>query len=311
MLISSVVVPTYNRPKELTSCIESILNQSIKPHEIIVVDDGNLSEFPLRDRCIDLGVRYVYFRKEIRGLTASKNVGVRLAAGDIIFFLDDDTVLFPTYFEEILNTYSHESETPIMGVGGVIANAKPLTFARRLRRIFDLMFLMAGVEEGKVLPSGFSTDIGTTESPIKKTTQVDFLHGGASSFRKQIFADFSFSERYEGYGMGEDKDFTYRVSRTHKLLINPKAKLFHFESPKMRLDAARETREIVTGRYRLFRGCIKKGWWSWFLFCYALFGYLLVRIIIMCLAFNKENVQKVKGILQAIKDILFGNFSID
>jgi glycosyltransferase involved in cell wall biosynthesis len=307
MLTSSVVVPTYNRPKELKSCIESILNQSIKPHEIIVVDDGDLSDFPLRDRCIDLGIRCVYHKKEIRGLTTSRNVGVRLATGEIVFFLDDDTVLLPSYIEEILNTYSLESERPIMGVGGVIANPKPLTFARRLRRIFDLIFLVAGVEEGKMLPSGFSTEFGTTGFPIKKTTEVDFLHGGASSFRKQIFADFSFSERYEGYGEGEDKDFTYRVSRTHKLVINPKAKLFHFESPKMRLDAARETREIVIGRYRLFRGCIKKGWWSWLLFCYALFGYLLGRTIIMCLAFNRENAQKVKGILQAVKDILFGN----
>jgi hypothetical protein len=78
----------------------------------------------------------------------------------------------------------------------------------------------------------------------------------------------------------------------------------------MRLDAARETQEIVIGRYRLFSGCIKKGWWSWLPFCYALFGYLLVRTIIMCLAFNRENAQKVKGILQAIKGILFGKFSI-
>lgn len=311
MLKSTVIIPTYNRPEELTNCIESILNQSIKPNEIIVVDDGDLSELPLKDRCIHFGIHYIYFRKNVRGLTASKNAGVRLATGDVILFLDDDTVLFPDYIEQILNTYSLESERPIMGVGGLIANTKLLTFPRRLRRIFNLMFLMAGIEEGKVLPSGFSTDIGTTEFPIKKTSPVDFLQGGASSFRKEIFADFVFSERYERYGMGEDKDFAYRVSRKHKLVINPKAKLFHFQSPKMRFDAARETQEIVLGRYRLFRRCVKKGWWSWFLFCYALFGYLLVRTIVMCVAFKKENVRKVKGIFQAIKDILFGNVPTD
>lgn len=308
-LTSSIIIATCNRPRELTDCIQSILNQSIKPDEIIVTDDGDLEEFPLKDKCLELGIRCIYLKKEIRGLTRSRNVGARLATGDIIFFLDDDTVLLPSYIEEILNTYLAESERPVMGVGGFIANPEPLTFAHRLRRVFDLVFLTAGFEQGKILPSGFSTEFGATGVPIRKTTEVDFLHGGASSFRKQIFTDFSFSEKYEGHGRGEDKDFTYRVSRKHKIVINPKAKVLHFQSPKTRLDTARETQETVIGRYHLFRDHIKKGWWSWLFFYYAIFGYLLGRTIIMCLVFDRGNVQRVKGTLRAIKDILFGNVS--
>ena len=310
MLTTSVIIATYNRPRELTNCIHSILNQSIKPNEIIVVDDGNLSDFPLRNKCIDLGILCVYHKKRIRGLCASRNAGVRLATGDIVFFLDDDTVLLPSYIEEILKTYSLEAERPLMAVGGVIANPKTLTFFHRLRRIFDLIFLVAGVEEGKILHSGFSTEFGSTGFNIRGTKEVDFLHGGASSFRKQIFEDFSFSDKYEGHARGEDKDFTYRISRKHKMVINPEAKLFHLESSTARLDRATETREDVIGRYYLFRDYIKKAWWSWFLFYYALFGYLLERMIIMCLAFKKDDVQRVKGILQAMKEILFGNICL-
>ena len=307
---TSVIIPTYNRPKELTDCIQSIIEQTVKPNEIIIVDDGNLQEFPLKDKCESLGTHYIYHKKKTRGLTGSRNVGISLANGDIIFFLDDDVVLFPNYIEEIVKTYSFSSDEEIMGVGGVIANSKPLTFAHRLRRLSDFFFLASAPKEGKILPSGFSADYGTTGFPIKETIGVDFLSGGVSSFRKEVFESFLFSEKYKGYGMGEDKDFSFRVSRKFRLVVNPHAKLYHYESPKMRFDKAKEARETAIGRYHFFNDYLRKKTWDWFFFYYALFGYLFGRAIIFCLSPKKDNWQRIKGILMAIRDIFMGKISI-
>ena len=307
---TSIIIPTYNRPKELTDCIQSIVEQTIKPDEIIVVDDGNLQELPLKNKCELLGIRYIYHKKKTRGLTGSRNVGIRLASGDILFFLDDDTVLFSNYIEEIVRTYFFSSGAEVMGVGGVIANTKPLSLAHRLRRLSDFLFLASSPKEGKILPSGFSADYGTTGFPIKKITDVDFLSGGVSSFKKEVFESFSFSEKYKGYGMGEDKDFSFRVARKFRLVVNPRAKLYHYESPKMRFDKARETKEIAFGRYHLFNDYLRKNIWCWFLFYYALFGYLFGRTIIFCLSPKKGNWQRMKGILMAIRDIFLGKISI-
>jgi len=305
---SSIIIPTYNRPFELRNCIKSLLDQTIKPFEIIIVDDGSLSEFPFEKECTDAGIQYRYLKKHKPGLTASRNEGIKLATGDIIFFLDDDVVLFPDYIEEILKIYRSDKEGLIGGVGGFIANRRPVKFSHCLRRIFDIFFLVSGFNEGEVLPSGFTTNFGIKIIPSKKIREVDFLHGCAMSFRKEIFVDFSFdTDRYQNYGLGEDQDFSYRVSRKYKLFINPKATLLHLESPQMRPDKKNMGRMFVLNRYLFFRKNVKKHWWDWALFFYALFGYTLDRMIILLFSPTKEHFDRLRGILGAVREIFTGD----
>jgi glycosyltransferase involved in cell wall biosynthesis len=308
---TSVIIPTYNRPTELKQCIQSILDQTVKPGELIIVDDGNLLELPLEKQCLDGEIQYIYFKKSRPGLTESRNEGIKLARGDIIFFLDDDVALFPNYIEEILNIYQEDKEEITGGVGGVIASHRPLKFKDRLRRVYNIFFLISGLNEGKLLPSGFCVNFGDTGSPIKKTTEVDFLSGGASSFRKKVFKDFSFdTKNYINYGLGEDKDFSCHVSRKYKLMINPKAKLLHFESPKMRPDKLKEGRMFIMASYIRFRQHVKKGWWSWLFFYYALSGYILARMVAVIFFPNKKKFSRLSGVFGSIKDILKGNIQV-
>ena len=303
---TSVIIPTYNRPQDLTNCMQSILSQSVKPDEIIVVDDGDLPGFPLLNECKGAGIRCLFHKKNIPGLTASRNIGVRLSTGKIIFFLDDDVKLFPDYIEKILNVYELDKENIIGGVGGFIANHKPLKLVHRLFRLYEIVFLLAGLREGRVLISGYSTDFGTTGNSPRHISKVDFLSGGASSFRKKVFRETSFSEEYRGYGRSEDKDFSYQVSRKYRLVINPDAKLFHYAAPKIGYNKWKLSRDIIFGKYRFFKNNIKKGWWSWIFFYYALSGYILKRIIMMIFSFDMSEVYRVKGILSALRDVLSG-----
>ncbi len=305
----TIIIPTLNRPDELRNCIQSILDQTLLPDELVVVDDGELPEVPLRRECEARGMQLLYHRKTERGLTASRNVGISMATGDILFFLDDDVVLFPDYVEQIRQAFDSPGRE-VTGVGGTIANLEPRTLKHRLRHWLDVIFLVSGTREGRVLPSGFSVDYGSTGRNREEIFDVDFLPGGVSAYRKELFAHFSFSEKYAGYGMGEDKDFSYRVSRRYRLVVNPLARLYHYESPKMRFDRHRETREIVMGRYHLFNDYVKHNVWHWLLFYYAVFGYLLGRLLIWLLSPGKNNWDRVRGICAALGDILRRRVSI-
>jgi glucosyl-dolichyl phosphate glucuronosyltransferase len=303
----SIIIPTYNRPSELRNCIQSLLNQTVKPFEIIIVDDGNLSELPFEQECMDSGIHYKYLKKNRPGLTESRNEGIKIATGDIIFFLDDDVVLFPDYIKEILIIYKSDNGL-IGGVGGLIANAEPKRLSHRLRRIVDILFLVSGFDEGKILPSGFATNFGVKRIPSKKNMEVDFLSGGVMSFKKEIFREFSFdNERYVNYGLGEDQDFSYRVSRKYKLIVNPKAMLLHLESPQMRPDKKAIGRMFVLNRYLFFREHVKKHWWSWLFFYYALFGYLIERTIIFVFSPKREHFDRLRGVFRATKEIITGD----
>ena len=219
-----------------------------------------------------------------------------MASGDIIFFLDDDVVLFPVYIEELLTVYKDDKEGTIGGVGGAIANHRPLKLRDHLRRVFEIFFLISGFSEGKVLPSGFCVEFGDTGFPIKKIKEVDFIPGCTMSFRKEIFQEFSFNtESYLNYGLGEDKDFSYQVSKKYRLIVNPMVKLLHLESPKMRPDKLNEGRMFIAFTYNFFKDHVQKGWWSWIFFYYALSGYILARILALFFFPNKGKIERLKA----------------
>ena len=84
----SVVIPTYNRKDLLKRSINSVINQTIKPFEIIVVDDGSLdgTETMIR-RNYDL-VKFI--KQENKGVSAARNSGIKVSNGEWICFLDSD-----------------------------------------------------------------------------------------------------------------------------------------------------------------------------------------------------------------------------
>nr|HID60081.1 glycosyltransferase [Desulfobacterales bacterium] len=305
---TSAIIPTYNRPEDLKNCIQSILNQTVKPDEIIIIDDGNLNEVPLQSECEQKGIDLKYVKKKVQGVCQSRNLGVRLSTGDILFLLEDDIVLLDDFFEQILKTFEEYSNGSLGGVGGVIHN---IDFSKRGKRIlmfFYRMFLLTGLQEGKILRSGFSTDYGTTQSPPREVFKVDFLTGGGSAFRKEVFDSFRFSERYQtqsGYAQGEDKEFSYRVSKEYNLLINPDARFYHYPAEKTGHNKFIKGKAFILSRYLFFKECVKKRPLDWVYWIYAVIGYLLIRTCILMFSMKRTEYDRVRGILSAVKEILF------
>lgn len=88
MTTVTVVITTYSRPDMVLEALRSVLDQSLPPDEVIIVDDG--SPEPLNLDLDDLGVPVRILRQENRGLAAARNAGAAEATTDIVMFLDDD-----------------------------------------------------------------------------------------------------------------------------------------------------------------------------------------------------------------------------
>lgn len=93
----SVIIPTYNAGRFVGQAVQSVLEQTYRPYEIIVVDDGStdgtkdvLQQF---NNCI----KYLY--QENRGPSAARNEGIKIAAGEYICFLDADDLWTPNKLE--------------------------------------------------------------------------------------------------------------------------------------------------------------------------------------------------------------------
>lgn len=94
MDLISIIVPVYNVEKYLDECVESILNQTYKNIELILVDDGSTDDsgekcntYKNRDK------RVKVIHQENRGVSAARNNGLRLAQGDWVLFIDSDDMV--------------------------------------------------------------------------------------------------------------------------------------------------------------------------------------------------------------------------
>lgn len=104
----SICVPTFNRKKYLKETIESILAQTYKEYEIIVVDDGSTDG--TEDMIKQLGVPITYHWQENGGDASARNKLIELAQGQYISFIDSDDLLFPDAIERLVKVMETEAD---------------------------------------------------------------------------------------------------------------------------------------------------------------------------------------------------------
>ncbi|WP_066633812.1 glycosyltransferase [Desulfolucanica intricata] len=120
--IISIVVPVYNVEQYLDRCVNSLINQTFKDIEIILVDDGSTDNSPkLCDEYARQDNRIKVIHKKNGGLSDSRNMGIHYAKGEYILFVDSDDYIENDTCEKFANIVS-EQEVDI-----VIGGAKKIT----------------------------------------------------------------------------------------------------------------------------------------------------------------------------------------
>jgi glycosyltransferase involved in cell wall biosynthesis len=107
-ILVSVIVPTYNRAKILPRSIESVLKQTYKNLEVIIVNDASTDTTEkITKRFIKQDKRIIY-KKHIknRGGAAARNTGIKIAKGKYVAFLDSDDEWMPTKIKKQLDLFS-------------------------------------------------------------------------------------------------------------------------------------------------------------------------------------------------------------
>jgi succinoglycan biosynthesis protein ExoO len=97
---ASIILPTFNRRALLEESLESILRQTHRPLEVVVVDDGSTDgtdgmAAPWEERGGEAGVSVVWLRQENRGVSAARNRGLEASSGGFVLFHDSDDLLEP------------------------------------------------------------------------------------------------------------------------------------------------------------------------------------------------------------------------
>ncbi len=114
MPLVSVVIPCFNMGKYIGETIDSVLKQTFKDFEIIVVNDGSTDPYTIEVlKNINLPNAKVIHTAN-QGLPSARNTGISNASGDIIFTLDSDDLIAPTYLEKAVSVFQKESNAGIV-----------------------------------------------------------------------------------------------------------------------------------------------------------------------------------------------------
>lgn len=111
----SIIIPVYNSEKYLKKCLDSILNQTYKDFEVLVINDGSkdqswkvMEEYQQKDK------RILIYNQENMGVAKTRNKGIQLAKGEYVTFVDNDDYLKNDYLEQFVNA-SLENDIVIGG----------------------------------------------------------------------------------------------------------------------------------------------------------------------------------------------------
>lgn len=99
----SVIVPVYKVEKYLHRCVDSIINQTYKNLEIILVDDGSPDNCPkICDEYAQKDQRIKVIHKKNAGISEARNAGLEIAQGEFVAFVDSDDYIDSTMYEKML-----------------------------------------------------------------------------------------------------------------------------------------------------------------------------------------------------------------
>ncbi len=159
----SIIVPVYNAEKYLRKCIDSIIAQTYKNYELILVDDGSTDSCPeICDEYKKIDSRIIVFHKINEGVSSARNLGLENARGSYITFIDSDDYVTPIYLE-----YLVQETTDDYVVSGYYLQNKNFTWDEHQQKslkinmdeIKSLPDLINNVSTGMIWGRRYKTDI--------------------------------------------------------------------------------------------------------------------------------------------------------
>jgi glycosyltransferase involved in cell wall biosynthesis len=259
----SVVIATFNRAEYLPATIDSVLDQSFKDFELIVVDDGSTDD--TRSVLERYGSRLKYLYQPNGGASAARNQGVRHAKAAWIAFQDSDDLSLPNHLASL---FGHARKFPACGM--VFANGNYLSGtaqSRGKRTIIEAAKSRQLAEKGVRLVDLFEKSILRLQAALISKQAYDLVGGHDESLRICMDLDLGFRMLMNFPVAYLDEElFSYRIhkgniGRNEELRLTENIRVI--EKLIREYPAAREVigKNVVSQRlaYRYYR--LAKGRW--------------------------------------------------
>ena len=216
----SVIIPTFNRAKMVCDCVRSVLATGYPALEVIVVDDCSPDDTKARiDAVFGADSRVKYLRNDRNSFQAvSRNNGRKAAHGDFLLFLDDDNIVHPEIFTELLNVFEAYSNT------GLVA---PMAIHQRPGKENAIWSLGSDFNRWTSQPNDNKPNLPLDQFPAEPTVYPTTYYPNGFMIPTAAFDKVGgFDERYEQ--IFEESDFGWLLMEAgYKNFISTAARTDH------------------------------------------------------------------------------------
>jgi len=231
-ILISIVVPTYNRGDLIKECLDSLVSQQFpkEAYEIIVIDSSSTD---IVKKIIDQSYhttapKITYFYQKKEGPSAARNLGIAHAAGDIIYFFDDDCLADKECLKIIYSAYDRKE---IGGVEGKVAGYYSSTLVQKYG---DYLFLRTNVKPGDLIPD---MDGPITCNASYKKDVLTAVKGFDTQFITMEDLDIAMRIREKGYFFKHmPSAVVYHKNRTSLGEVVKRGYFFAFTGVKLLCD---------------------------------------------------------------------------
>lgn len=240
----SVVIATYERPRELAVALESLAAQTRPPSQVIIVDSSRDEAARALSEASPLAIRY---ERALRPSAAvQRNQGAALVTTPLIAFMDDDVFIPPDSLEKICVAFEQDVSGEIGGIAARIEGMQHPVPSGLLRCYYRLQAGFAHPTYGGKLFGAAINCLPTYTESSGDLIPADWLNSTCVFYRTPLFAREKFPE-FEGYSFLEDVHLSARVGRTHRLYFHRTATFEHRDAPS---TFKKNTRELARMRVR-------------------------------------------------------------
>lgn len=182
----SVIVPIYNVERYLPQCLDSILNQTYRHLEVILVNDGSTDRSgAIADEYASRDMRVSVIHKQNGGLSSARNAGMAVMRGDFVAFVDSDDWLESNAYEESLKPFLMDASLSVVRFGhAAVDEDLNKTYVTPREAVYDRLGILQAYATGEIYPCVWS-----------------------SLYRREIISDLRFMEGR----LSEDAPFTISV----------------------------------------------------------------------------------------------------
>ncbi len=203
----------------------------------MIIDDGRLSpetQQSLAEMACQAGVAWRYLPKTCPGLTRSRNLALARADTEIVQFLDDDAEPTYCFLREILSLFACDAGGDMAVLGGNLEEPALTGLGGRTWLLASRMAGWWGIGRRWMRRGPWPAAAGVP-CRVVPTPNVT---GAALAVRRVAVYPPGFDESLTGYALGEDRELSYRLARTHLVGRATRARVVHHHDPAGRVDPA-------------------------------------------------------------------------